>query len=429
LDGSNSTDPDNNIVSYEWDLDADGEYDDASGQTATVTFADDGTFLVGLRVTDEFGESDTDAATITVLNVSPAIGEISLPASIIENAVLELVVNFTDPGTADVHTVSVDWGDGHSEGLTLPTGDRSVHFLHLYLDDFPSGTSSDLYAITIQVIDDDGGEGIKSGSITIENVPPVVIFNSLIDEAGLEMGSEQMASLVGLQLWASGSFSDVGTLDTHTATVDWGDGNSYGISTAGGNLEAQHVYNQAGEFEVRFMVTDDDTGVGEASWPLQVVTAAGAVAGTLDMVNELIAQTANSDAIKALLKALAKLQGNNDGRANNGALDKLEDGDSVAALVKIKQALEFIVEAEMADPLLSTTTLKSLLVLTAKSVAIEVKSEGEALLGPTADIVLRAEQFIAEGDTWLAENEFVLAAEAYLKAVQLIQEAIEDLGN
>jgi hypothetical protein len=35
LDGSASTDPDNNIVSYEWDLDNDGLFDDASGVNVT----------------------------------------------------------------------------------------------------------------------------------------------------------------------------------------------------------------------------------------------------------------------------------------------------------------------------------------------------------------------------------------------------------
>ncbi len=67
LDGSGSTDPDINIASYEWDLDNDGQYDDASGVTVTTSFNQSGAHTIGLRVIDEGGLSDTDTATVTVL--------------------------------------------------------------------------------------------------------------------------------------------------------------------------------------------------------------------------------------------------------------------------------------------------------------------------------------------------------------------------
>jgi hypothetical protein len=67
LSASNSTDPDNNIMSYEWDLDNDGQYDDASGVTVTTSFNQVGNHIVGLRVTDVDGLSDTDTVTLTVL--------------------------------------------------------------------------------------------------------------------------------------------------------------------------------------------------------------------------------------------------------------------------------------------------------------------------------------------------------------------------
>ena len=66
LDASGSWDPDDNIILYEWDLDNDGEFDDATGVTATVAFWSTGTYVVGLRVTDEYGDADMDVAIVTI---------------------------------------------------------------------------------------------------------------------------------------------------------------------------------------------------------------------------------------------------------------------------------------------------------------------------------------------------------------------------
>lgn len=52
---STSTDPDGEIVSERWDLDGDGEYDDATGRTAERRFTRPGEYTVGLSVTDADG--------------------------------------------------------------------------------------------------------------------------------------------------------------------------------------------------------------------------------------------------------------------------------------------------------------------------------------------------------------------------------------
>ena len=55
---STSSDPDSPIVDTAWDLDGDGEFDDASGPTAQLRAPKHGTLTVGLKVVDSGGVSD-----------------------------------------------------------------------------------------------------------------------------------------------------------------------------------------------------------------------------------------------------------------------------------------------------------------------------------------------------------------------------------
>jgi len=70
LDASGSTDADGTIVDYQWDLDDDGKFDDATGPTATFSSAVAGQYTAAVRVTDDDGDSSTDTATVTVTDPS-----------------------------------------------------------------------------------------------------------------------------------------------------------------------------------------------------------------------------------------------------------------------------------------------------------------------------------------------------------------------
>jgi PKD repeat protein len=82
FDGSSSSD-DGAIAAYEWDLDGDGEFDDAAGPTAQHAFDSAGEKTVRLRVTDADGVTATEAKTLRVgapptasFDFSPAVPEI-----------------------------------------------------------------------------------------------------------------------------------------------------------------------------------------------------------------------------------------------------------------------------------------------------------------------------------------------------------------
>ncbi|HEY6708018.1 MAG TPA: PQQ-dependent sugar dehydrogenase [Actinomycetota bacterium] len=77
FNGSGSRDPEGGVLSYAWDLDADGAYDDGTAATATYTYTAQGSYAARLRVTDSSGQSATASITITVGNTPPTANIVS----------------------------------------------------------------------------------------------------------------------------------------------------------------------------------------------------------------------------------------------------------------------------------------------------------------------------------------------------------------
>jgi hypothetical protein len=272
LDASGSSDPDGDALTYEWDLDDDGEYDDATGVTAIFHGVDDDVVTVGLRVSDSIFE-ETDTAVITVHNVAPVVTA-TCGMTINENEEASLDISIHDEGVLDTFTVEIDWGDGSSHTVINPpdAGDAFITVTHLYLDDDPSGTPSDVYTITVTVTDDDGGMGTNSDSVTVNNVnPEITVF-------GMSQPNPQFILPVVHELTFTGEFVDQGTLDTHTMLWTFGDG---GSATT---LITTHTYMTPGTYPASLIVTDDDTGVDMETMEVVVTDEFGA----LDDLDEYI---------------------------------------------------------------------------------------------------------------------------------------------
>src|SRR5262249_31867333 len=79
FDGTHSSDPDpGDVITYAWDLDGDGQFDDATVPSPQFTYAQPGTYLVSLKVTDLQGASSVATLTITAGN-SPPVPTITSP--------------------------------------------------------------------------------------------------------------------------------------------------------------------------------------------------------------------------------------------------------------------------------------------------------------------------------------------------------------
>ncbi|MFH1921320.1 MAG: PKD domain-containing protein, partial [Planctomycetota bacterium] len=259
LDGSGSYDPDGTIVLYEWDFDYDGvTFDvDATGVNPIPIFnaPDNGTFTVGLRVTDNDGATDIATAAVIVDNVDPT-ADAGADQTVDEGDLVSFSGSFADPGSADTHTYDWAFGDGGTATGSL-TPD------HTYVD-------NGVYIVTLTVTDDDFGVGTDTLTVTVDNVAPTV--NAGPDETINEGDSVSF----------SGSFFDPGSADTHTIQWDFGDG-----STAIGSLTPpDHTYVDNGVYIVTLTITDNDLGVGTDTLTVTVINVAPIVAAGPD-------QTAN----------------------------------------------------------------------------------------------------------------------------------------
>ncbi len=70
FDGSTSYDPNGDSISYAWELNGDGLFDDAASADPQYTYGSEVTRLIGLKVTDTTGLSNTDYTELSVASVN-----------------------------------------------------------------------------------------------------------------------------------------------------------------------------------------------------------------------------------------------------------------------------------------------------------------------------------------------------------------------
>ena len=80
FDGSLSTDPEGEVLTFAWDLNGDGDFSDAVGSQATYTYTAQGPVTAQLRVSNPGGASDT-ATVLLAPGVSPPQVAITSPTS------------------------------------------------------------------------------------------------------------------------------------------------------------------------------------------------------------------------------------------------------------------------------------------------------------------------------------------------------------
>jgi PKD repeat protein len=163
FDGSTSSDVDGDSLTYSWDFDADG-VEDATGATPTYTYANAGTYTVGLTVSDGTATA-TDSMTVTVgeANNPPVIDSGLDPATNITATVNESVSfdasNSTD---ADGDSLTYSWDfdadgveDSANATATYTYDTAGTYNASLTVSD-GTDSVSETYTVVVEESTDDG---------------------------------------------------------------------------------------------------------------------------------------------------------------------------------------------------------------------------------------------------------------------------------
>jgi murein DD-endopeptidase MepM/ murein hydrolase activator NlpD len=246
------------------------------------------TFLVNLAMTDDDGAAAQAAtATLTLNKLPPTVSSVGFVSTTInENDVGTLTGTLSDTSPLDTFSLVLNWGDGSTPQTfaNLPSG--AFSYTHQYLDNFPSGTVSNM-SVTLTATDNDGGVTTVTPVETVNNLPPTLSGQAFVVST-INEGS--VATLTA-------TLSDPGTLDTFSVVVNWADGSAPQTfsNLSSGAFTATHLYldNMPGgltsTFSVGLTLTDDDGStapVATAAFTLNnlppTLSGAGFVAATIN---------------------------------------------------------------------------------------------------------------------------------------------------
>ena len=157
-----ATDADGDAPTFSWDL-GDGTTGTGPTPPAGHTYGDNGTYDIMLAVADGRGGVDTAWTTATIANVAPALASFSVPNTVValtrSGVAVPVSTTFTDPGSLDTHTATLDCGGA---GLTAALIDDTTP--NGSISGSCSFSTAGVYAVRFTVRDDDGASDTAIGT-------------------------------------------------------------------------------------------------------------------------------------------------------------------------------------------------------------------------------------------------------------------------
>ena len=243
-----------------------------------------------------------------------------LTRTIFEGGSISLDVSY-QVSTVD-RTVTIDWGDG-DETTISSIGEGRLFFTdtHDYRQD---GSYTVMFTITTSA-----GEIItEQTTITVINVAPAIsdaTLSTLLtrDEVSLDV-----------------TFTDPGVEDSHTISINWGDGtpadiilsDSVSLSTTA-TISKDHIYGMAGIYLVSAIVTDSKGATSSEESSVVTVYGENADFATSARIEEI------SDINGAMVTAFFNVRGYLDSDPASGKLQLSDDAEEIFESTTIKTAV------------------------------------------------------------------------------------------
>ena len=242
FDGSGSSDPDGDALSFTWDF---GDGNTGAGMMATHTYSLAGNYTVELVVDDSNGGS-ASAVTSAAISAPPAnIAPVADPGGPY-NGQPGQVITFDGSASADPNgdglTYSWTFGDGASGNGVNPT--------HTY-------TAAGTYTVTLTV--SDGQLQSDPVATTAEIAIPPANRAPVADPGGPYSGE------TGMEIRFDGSASSDPDGDALTYAWDFGDGNT------GSGATPMHSYASSGVYEVSLIVNDGEFASAAVAARVEVI--------------------------------------------------------------------------------------------------------------------------------------------------------------
>ena len=262
FDASATFDQDGDALRFDWDF---GDGSTGTGASVSHVYDDNGQFTAVLTVTDERGAISTAPIDVAIDNAPPS-ATFGAPESVVEGSTYELTVSgATDPSPGDAEagfSYAFDCGDGAGYGAL----GAATSVVCATTDDGQRSAG-------VRVADRDGGESEYLATVRIENAAPELAVLTA-PASTLSLGDAASVSV---------AYSDRGTVDSHSASINWGDGNTSVALAADGITSASHTYAASGTYTIIVTVSDDDGASSEVVF--SGIEVAGPSGGTDDDSN------------------------------------------------------------------------------------------------------------------------------------------------
>lgn len=390
----------------------------------THLYKDSGPYVVTVSAIDADGVPATGVLTFkaTIANISPT-ATLSGSPGVEGTPVVALFTAAVDPSPADIAAglrFAYSCTNGPLTGITWAASSVSPSVSCTFPD---NGT----YTVRGRVIDRDNGFTEYTSTLTVANVPPTAGAIVLRDANGNPV---QGGIAAGQRIDLDASFTDPGTLDTHQATIEWGDGtvDPGQVSGSGGSgrVGGWHAWFAPGRYTVRVTVADDDAGTSARELTLDVASVGTALCQSLQPLQALAQDpTLSAEVRRGVTGIVLLLRGNRDGGPADGACDQLDRGNWVAAVVRLSQAVdavERLLRGSVAQGSIAFGTLRTSelqMIQAAKDVYLLLAA---AKTTKTATVV-RAAALAQRADAAVAAGKYGVAMEMLLAAVRLLTAA------